>query len=188
MVSAVIQGPSHKGCPGFGRITSRRSVTALLCGLFRFRGGNVVSWPNRPDQRTTQPRRTGPGRPLPRNSLPPSTPTEILLLQYFDPTKPPKLNYIRFRLADSGFGGLSVSVVRIGTVVSEWLDFSPPTKANRFQSLAGSLPDFRKWVFFRTMPLVAGFSWETPLYFAPAFRRCSILTSFHPDRLSIPRC
>ncbi|KAJ8878509.1 hypothetical protein PR048_019087 [Dryococelus australis] len=44
----------------------------------------------------------------------------------------------------------SVSAVTLGTV-AEWLDRSPPTKANRAQSPAGS-PDFRMWESCRTMP------------------------------------
>ncbi|KAJ8897176.1 hypothetical protein PR048_002522 [Dryococelus australis] len=42
--------------------------------------------------------------------------------------------------------------------VAERLDCSPPTRANRAQSPAGSLLDFRKWESCRTMPLVGGFS------------------------------
>ncbi|KAJ8878345.1 hypothetical protein PR048_018922 [Dryococelus australis] len=41
-----------------------------------------------------------------------------------------------------------------GATVTERLDCSPPTKANRVQSPAGSLPDFRKWESCRTMSLV----------------------------------
>ncbi|KAJ8877470.1 hypothetical protein PR048_021925 [Dryococelus australis] len=40
------------------------------------------------------------------------------------------------------------------------------------------IPGFRKWEWYRTMPL--GFSRSS----APAFRRCSILPSFNPYRLS----
>ncbi|KAJ8876059.1 hypothetical protein PR048_023967 [Dryococelus australis] len=57
--------------------------------------------------------------------------------------------------------------------VSERLACSPPTKANRVQSPAGSLPDSRMWESCRMVPLVGGFSRGSP-----AFRRCSILTSF----------
>ncbi|KAJ8894339.1 hypothetical protein PR048_006965 [Dryococelus australis] len=42
------------------------------------------------------------------------------------------------------------------SAVAERLACSPPTKANRVQSPAGSLPDFRTWESFRTMPLVGG--------------------------------
>ncbi|KAJ8882861.1 hypothetical protein PR048_014675 [Dryococelus australis] len=44
-----------------------------------------------------------------------------------------------------------------GVTVAERLARSPPTKANRAQSPAGS-PDFRKWESCRTMPLVGGSS------------------------------
>ncbi|KAJ8879279.1 hypothetical protein PR048_019886 [Dryococelus australis] len=44
------------------------------------------------------------------------------------------------------------------TTVAERLDYSPPTRANRVQSPAGSLPDFRKWESCRTIPLVGGFT------------------------------
>ncbi|KAJ8878904.1 hypothetical protein PR048_019507, partial [Dryococelus australis] len=40
---------------------------------------------------------------------------------------------------------------------------SPPTKANRVQSPAGS-PDFRKWESCRMMPLVGGFSRDLPFH------------------------
>ncbi|KAJ8891231.1 hypothetical protein PR048_010746 [Dryococelus australis] len=54
---------------------------------------------------------------------------------------------------------------------------SPPTKANRAQSLAESLPDFRMWESCQTMPLVGGFSRGSPVSPALSFRRCTILTS-----------
>ncbi|KAJ8875096.1 hypothetical protein PR048_022987 [Dryococelus australis] len=57
------------------------------------------------------------------------------------------------------------------------LTYSPPTKANRVQSPAGSLPDFRKWESCRTMLLVGGFSRGSPGSPTLSFRRCSILTS-----------
>ncbi|KAJ8894380.1 hypothetical protein PR048_007031 [Dryococelus australis] len=59
---------------------------------------------------------------------------------------------LRFRMTPSsllyggGGGGLAVSLL------------APPPKANRIQSPAGSLPDFRKWYSCRTMPLIGGFS------------------------------
>ncbi|KAJ8871135.1 hypothetical protein PR048_027439 [Dryococelus australis] len=67
--------------------------------------------------------------------------------------------------------------------VVEWLACSPPTKANRVQSPAGS-PDFRKWESCRTMPLVgqvfSGIS-RFPCSFIPAPLR----THFkHPRRFS----
>ncbi|KAJ8870895.1 hypothetical protein PR048_027196 [Dryococelus australis] len=49
------------------------------------------------------------------------------------------------------------------------------------------VPDFRVWELFRTMPLVSGFSRGSPVYTALAFRRCSVLISLHPHRLSKPR-
>ncbi|KAJ8872222.1 hypothetical protein PR048_025824 [Dryococelus australis] len=45
--------------------------------------------------------------------------------------------------------------------VAERLLRSPPSKANRVQSPAGS-PDFRKWESYRTIPLVGGFSRGSP--------------------------
>ncbi|KAJ8883483.1 hypothetical protein PR048_015327 [Dryococelus australis] len=59
--------------------------------------------------------------------------------------------------------------------MAERLARSPPTKANRVQSSAGS-PDFRKWESCRTIPLVGGFSRGSPVSPAPPFRRRSILT------------
>ncbi|KAJ8888057.1 hypothetical protein PR048_007543, partial [Dryococelus australis] len=40
---------------------------------------------------------------------------------------------------------------------------SPPTKADRVQYPVGSLSDFRKWESCRTIPLVGGFTWGTPV-------------------------
>ncbi|KAJ8872139.1 hypothetical protein PR048_025741 [Dryococelus australis] len=60
--------------------------------------------------------------------------------------------------------------------VAERLARSPPTKANRVQSSAGS-PDFRKWESCRTMPLVGRFSRGSPVSPTPSFRRRSIFTS-----------
>ncbi|KAJ8869874.1 hypothetical protein PR048_028883 [Dryococelus australis] len=56
---------------------------------------------------------------------------------------------------------------------AERLACSPPTIANRVQSLAGSLRIFA----CGTMPLVGGFSRESPVSPALSFQRCSILTS-----------
>ncbi|KAJ8869364.1 hypothetical protein PR048_030939 [Dryococelus australis] len=74
-----------------------------------------------------------------------------------------------------------------GAAVSERLACSTPTKANRIQSPAGSLPEFRMWKSCRTMPLVGGFSRGSPVFPELAFRPCSILTSFHLHRLSRPQ-
>ncbi|KAJ8866353.1 hypothetical protein PR048_032196 [Dryococelus australis] len=63
-----------------------------------------------------------------------------------------------------------------GTTVAERLARSPPTKANRGQSPAGS-PDFRKWESYWTMPLVDGSSRGSPASSAHSFQRRSILTS-----------
>ncbi|KAJ8867048.1 hypothetical protein PR048_032910 [Dryococelus australis] len=62
-----------------------------------------------------------------------------------------------------------------GATVAEQLARSPPTKANRAQSPAGS-PDFRQWESCRTMPLVGGFSRGTPVSPALSFRRRSIFS------------
>ncbi|KAJ8888170.1 hypothetical protein PR048_007657 [Dryococelus australis] len=75
-----------------------------------------------------------------------------------------------------------------GPTVSERLACSPPTRANRVQSPAESLPDFRMWESCWTMPLVGGFSRRSPVSLALSFRRCSILTPPHPHRLSKLRC
>ncbi|KAJ8867883.1 hypothetical protein PR048_031688 [Dryococelus australis] len=64
-----------------------------------------------------------------------------------------------------------------GAVVAERLACSPPTRANRAQSPAGSHPGFRMWESCRTMPLLGGFSWGSPVSPSLSFRSCSILTS-----------
>ncbi|KAJ8876250.1 hypothetical protein PR048_024160 [Dryococelus australis] len=53
---------------------------------------------------------------------------------------------------------------------------SPPGKADRVQSLTGSLPDSRMWESCRTMPLVGGFSRGYPVSPTLSFLSCSILT------------
>ncbi|KAJ8866959.1 hypothetical protein PR048_032821 [Dryococelus australis] len=63
-----------------------------------------------------------------------------------------------------------------GAAAAERLPRSPPAKANRVQSPAGS-PEFRKWESCRTMPFFGGFSRGSPVFLAPSFRRCSIFTS-----------
>ncbi|KAJ8881118.1 hypothetical protein PR048_017591 [Dryococelus australis] len=68
------------------------------------------------------------------------------------------------------------------------LHFSPPTKVNRARFSAGSTPGISMWKSYRTMPLVNGFSRRSPVSSAPSFRRCYILTSLHPNRLSRPQC
>ncbi|KAJ8872668.1 hypothetical protein PR048_026279 [Dryococelus australis] len=70
----------------------------------------------------------------------------------------------------------------VGAVDAEWLACSPPTKANRAQSPAGS-PDFRKWESCQTMPLVGGSSrFPRPSIPAPPHSHLN-----HPHRLSRPR-
>ncbi|KAJ8867964.1 hypothetical protein PR048_031773 [Dryococelus australis] len=69
-----------------------------------------------------------------------------------------------------------VFVFCAGATVAEWLACSPPTEANRVQSLAGS-PDFRKWESRWTMPLVGGFSLRSPVSPAPSFRRRSVVST-----------
>ncbi|KAJ8881370.1 hypothetical protein PR048_017851 [Dryococelus australis] len=49
-----------------------------------------------------------------------------------------------------------------GPAVTDRLDSSSPTKANRVQYPAGSDPDFRKWESGRTMTLVGGFTRGSP--------------------------
>ncbi|KAJ8869724.1 hypothetical protein PR048_028719 [Dryococelus australis] len=62
-----------------------------------------------------------------------------------------------------------------GATVAEQLARSPPTKANRVQSPAGS-PDLRKWESCWTMSLVDGFSRGSPV--SPVASFCSIFASF----------
>ncbi|KAJ8868629.1 hypothetical protein PR048_030168 [Dryococelus australis] len=63
-----------------------------------------------------------------------------------------------------------------GAAVAERLARSPPTKANRAQSPAGS-PDPRKWEPCRAMSLVGGSSRGSPVYSSRSLRCCSIFTS-----------
>ncbi|KAJ8888930.1 hypothetical protein PR048_008424 [Dryococelus australis] len=78
------------------------------------------------------------------------------------------------RLRPRSVGAIKATLLR-DTMV-EWLVCSPPTKAYRVQSPAGST-NFRKWESCRTMPLVGGFSRGSLASPAPSFRHCSILTS-----------
>ncbi|KAJ8887974.1 hypothetical protein PR048_007459 [Dryococelus australis] len=59
----------------------------------------------------------------------------------------------------TAYGALHTTIQR--DKVAERLARSPPTKADRAQSPAGST-DFRKWESCRTMPLVGGFSRGSP--------------------------
>ncbi|KAJ8898214.1 hypothetical protein PR048_003574 [Dryococelus australis] len=67
------------------------------------------------------------------------------------------------------------------------LAHSPPSKANRVQSPAGSLPDFHKWESCWTMPLVGGFTLGSLVSPALAFQHCSILTSSSSLKTSLLR-
>ncbi|KAJ8888220.1 hypothetical protein PR048_007707 [Dryococelus australis] len=63
-----------------------------------------------------------------------------------------------------------------------WLYYSPPTSGE-----PGSIPDFRRWESCGTMPLVVGFSRESPGFpRSPSLQRCSVPTSLHRHRLSRP--
>ncbi|KAJ8875989.1 hypothetical protein PR048_023897 [Dryococelus australis] len=64
-----------------------------------------------------------------------------------------------------------------GAAVAERLACSPPTKANRVQSPAGSLPDFRMWKSCQTTQLVSGFSRGSSVSRVLSSECCSILTS-----------
>ncbi|KAJ8871466.1 hypothetical protein PR048_027783 [Dryococelus australis] len=57
------------------------------------------------------------------------------------------------------------------------LDCSPPTKANRIQSLSGSLPDFRKWELSERCHWLTGFLGE--LQFPPPLHSGAVLFSSH---------
>ncbi|KAJ8872592.1 hypothetical protein PR048_026198 [Dryococelus australis] len=74
-----------------------------------------------------------------------------------------------------------------GATVAERFDCSPPTKANRVQSPAGSLSHFCECELRRTMLLFGGFSRRSPVSRALAFQCCSIPTSFHPRCVVTPR-
>ncbi|KAJ8870904.1 hypothetical protein PR048_027205 [Dryococelus australis] len=54
--------------------------------------------------------------------------------------------------------------------IRQRLECSPPIEANQVQSPAGPLPDFRKWESCQMMPLVGGFSRESPVSPAVVFR------------------
>ncbi|KAJ8882687.1 hypothetical protein PR048_014499 [Dryococelus australis] len=71
---------------------------------------------------------------------------------------------------------LFVNVTRCGATVAERLAYSPPTKAKRVHSPAGT-PDFSMWESCRTMRLVGRFSRGSPVSPTLSLRCCSILTS-----------
>ncbi|KAJ8872753.1 hypothetical protein PR048_026369 [Dryococelus australis] len=70
--------------------------------------------------------------------------------------------------------------------VAERLACSPPTKANRTRSPAGS-PDFRKWESCQTMPLVGGSSRGISRFPHPLIPALLHIHFNHPLRLSRPR-
>ncbi|KAJ8865838.1 hypothetical protein PR048_033360 [Dryococelus australis] len=76
-----------------------------------------------------------------------------------------------------GAGGRVPRFLDDGDPVAERFDRSPPSKANRVLSAAGS----RMWETCRTMPPVGGFSRGSPVSPALAFRRCSIHTSLRQE-------
>ncbi|KAJ8873627.1 hypothetical protein PR048_024445, partial [Dryococelus australis] len=71
--------------------------------------------------------------------------------------------------------------------VAERLASSPPTKANRVQSPAGSR-DFRKWESCWTMPSVGGFSRGSPVSPRPFIPVPLHINFNYTHRLSRPRC
>ncbi|KAJ8882538.1 hypothetical protein PR048_014349 [Dryococelus australis] len=74
---------------------------------------------------------------------------------------------------------------RIGTPpLTQRLERSPHTTRSQVRFLAVPLLNFHTRESLRTMPLVGGFSRGSPVSPALAFRRCSVLTSLHPRRLS----
>ncbi|KAJ8897209.1 hypothetical protein PR048_002555 [Dryococelus australis] len=91
-------------------------------------------------------------------------------------------------ICQSSESSCSVTPICWGAEVAERLDCPPPTKTNRVLSPAGSLQDFSQ------VGIVPGDAtgWQifflgSPISPTLTFRRCSILTSFNPHRLSRPR-
>ncbi|KAJ8869241.1 hypothetical protein PR048_030813 [Dryococelus australis] len=60
-----------------------------------------------------------------------------------------------------------ISQTRQEAAVPEMIKYSPPTKANRVKSPAGSLPEFRKWESCRTILLVSRFPRGSPIFLPP---------------------
>ncbi|KAJ8897650.1 hypothetical protein PR048_002999 [Dryococelus australis] len=77
----------------------------------------------------------------------------------------------------------------LGAAVAERLACSPPPNANRVQSSAASLPDFRKWESCRTMPLVGRFSRDLPFprNFLPALLHTNLASSSSALKTSMLR-
>ncbi|KAJ8888581.1 hypothetical protein PR048_008073 [Dryococelus australis] len=69
---------------------------------------------------------------------------------------------------------------KIGAVVAERLDFSPPTKMNQVQSLEESVPNFHKWESCRTMPRPCILALFLP-------RSSTFQTSLRPVQISTQR-
>ncbi|KAJ8873908.1 hypothetical protein PR048_024744 [Dryococelus australis] len=85
------------------------------------------------------------------------------------PPPPPPLTTFHSRSFVRSFGNASrrLALLCDGSqsahcALSQRQDRSPTTKANRIRFPAGSLPDFRTWEWYRTMPLVGGFSRGSP--------------------------
>ncbi|KAJ8869008.1 hypothetical protein PR048_030554, partial [Dryococelus australis] len=83
--------------------------------------------------------------------------------------KLPRTDQRRILESSTSFAHLAF-VGRVGATVAEWLYCSPPTKANRVKSPAGSLHDFRMRESCRTMLLVSGFSRRSPRFPHPCIR------------------
>ncbi|KAJ8886417.1 hypothetical protein PR048_012628 [Dryococelus australis] len=71
------------------------------------------------------------------------------------------IDIVSRRVVVSCIGCAGIFYILTGAAVAERLARSPPTKANRFQSPAGS-PDFRMWESCQTMLLVGSFLEDLP--------------------------
>ncbi|KAJ8894661.1 hypothetical protein PR048_007325 [Dryococelus australis] len=69
----------------------------------------------------------------------------------------------------------------VGPRLTQWLESSLCTKANRIRVPKESLRDFLASESCRTMPLVGGFSRGSPISPTPVFECFSIFTSLHPQ-------
>ncbi|KAJ8870002.1 hypothetical protein PR048_029013 [Dryococelus australis] len=80
---------------------------------------------------------------------------------------------------------VTVATASVQTALSNQANYSPPNWANRIRFPEESLPDFSQVGIVLDYATGRRFSRGSPVSPALVFRRCSVLTSLHPYRISI---
>ncbi|KAJ8890426.1 hypothetical protein PR048_009934 [Dryococelus australis] len=121
-----------------------------------------------------------------RHGIDPHSPPPLLVAERTGQWQAKGLTWRTWHLGPRLVLPSALSLTPPGAVVAKRLACSPPTRSNRAQSPAGSLPDFRMWESCRTMPLVGGPSQESPVSPAPLIPALLHTQLSHPRRLPRP--